>query len=830
MRFIARSLGGKLITIATLILLSCLLLFSIVTWLLTEVYTEQSARNGVQGHLTLLTRAYQGQIATLLQELDKLAKNPQLPPLLNGRNTQNQLQELLSSHMSRLRLSTISILTRDQQQKTQLGEAALQQNLPPLDPALTGEPIIAVQKATESDSEQNWVLTIVQPIGSGKGQSLLIATQRIDNYFVAGLTQRAGTNAALCIEGEVRGIAGVTEQQIGVNEATCQAKQFQILEGKQRFLTLSDQIQLPGLISPDIVLVAIDSYPGVDYSSPQILLIFGGSGLCIFALGLLAYMSTTRMLLIQPLRQLQANLSTSLTPAQEPETSELDDDLNMLEQRIAVLNESREKENQAMTEQMRNLLTLSDGLISTLNLEHLLGEIVTRLGTIMKVKHVSLHLYGREMLQPWAVAQWELPKSKQVTTSGLSYTPPVPSHEEEKGKVSVYADPGGDITLAATTKMAALPNLRQSPAPQSSTSVGIADASSRIPRSALRELDMKLAQMVIQKKKIAYAENIDQIYEEKQEVWARLALEAGYHSVVAVPLLLQEQAIGAFILYADQPNQISGRDTFLLSTAAIQASMAIQNAILFAEVKEKNAELERANQLKSQFLANVTHELRTPLHSIISYGALILEGFVDGELTTEQEEHIQFIVKRAEDLSHLVDDMLDLSKIEADRIEVNPEALNLERCLQDVVNQLKPMANNKNLALTLEGAHDLPPVLADEHRLRQVAINLISNALKFTETGGVTIRCHCMSNNERVRVLVSDTGIGISPAALHYIFEAFRQADGSTTRKFGGTGLGLTIAKKLIELQGGEMTVESIPGQGSTFSFTLPIAPLHQGM
>jgi signal transduction histidine kinase len=334
---------------------------------------------------------------------------------------------------------------------------------------------------------------------------------------------------------------------------------------------------------------------------------------------------------------------------------------------------------------------------------------------------------------------------------------------------------------------------------------------------------MTLARMVIQRQKIAYGEDIETIYRERNEPWARLAIEAGYRFAIAVPLLLQDQAIGAFIIYTDTPHQVSNRDTFLLSTAAIQASMAIQNAILFAEVKEKNAALERANHLKSQFLANVTHELRTPLHSIISYGALILEGFVDGELTTEQEEHIQFMVRRAEDLSHLVDDMLDLSKIEADRIEVKPEPLALGPCLTEVVNQLKPLANTKALHLNLEMEAGLPQAMADSHRVRQVAINLVSNALKFTEKGGVTIRCMLLRNADMLRISVHDTGIGISPAALGYIFEAFRQADGSTTRRFGGTGLGLTIARKLVELQGGEVAVESVLGEGSTFSFTLPI-------
>jgi len=391
--------------------------------------------------------------------------------------------------------------------------------------------------------------------------------------------------------------------------------------------------------------------------------------------------------------------------------------------------------------------------------------------------------------------------------------------------------------MVVTTKMAAIPVMASRSVPPSSgkrSAMRAPELTSqteqsrmprpRIPRPALRDLDMILARMAMQKQRIAYGEDVQKIYQDRGETWSRMALEAGYRSVIAVPLLLQEQAIGAVVLYGDKPYQVSRRDTFLLSTAAIQTAMAIQNALLFAEVKDKNAALERLNHLKSQFLATVTHELRTPLHSIISYGALLLEGFVEGELTAEQEEHIQFMVRRAEDLSRLVDDMLDLSKIEADRLEVKVEPMALEPSLMEVVNQLKPMANNKGLRLTLEMDDALPLVLADSQRLRQVVINMVSNALKFTEKGGITIQCSLLERYDMLRIAVSDTGIGISPAALDYIFEAFRQADGSTTRRFGGTGLGLTIARKLIELQGGEVFVESTVGRGSTFSFTLPVA------
>ncbi|HXZ05540.1 MAG TPA: ATP-binding protein [Ktedonobacteraceae bacterium] len=563
------------------------------------------------------------------------------------------------------------------------------------------------------------------------------------------------------------------------------------------------------------------------------ILIMIGLAVFTFTLGVMGYALIVRTFFVRPIRRLQGKVAALVADNGFTElASSSIDELSMLSRSFSFLSESlstRENESDVITRQMSDLLSMSDVLISTLNLEGLLGEIVSRLGNIMQAKGVTLLLYGREMQSPWAVARW----SNQQHSNGSI---PVVNSTSQHGAVTVHTDPTGDITMTATTKMAAIavPAKRFDPtssgkrsairAPKlTSQAEQVAMRIPRIPRPALRDLDLILAHMSMQKQKIACGEDIQMIYRERGEPWARMALEAGYFSVFSVPLLLQDQVIGAIVLYGDRPYQVSRRDTFLLSTAAIQAAMAIQNALLFAEVKDKNAALERVNHLKSQFLATVTHELRTPLHSIISYGALILEGFVEGELTAEQEEHIQFIVCRAEDLSRLVDDMLDLSKIEADRLEVKVEPLALEESLMEVVNQLKPMASNKGLRLTLEMEDSLPMVLADSQRIRQVAINMVSNALKFTEKGGVTIHCALLDRYEMLRISVNDTGIGISPAALDYIFEAFRQADGSTTRRFGGTGLGLTIARKLIELQGGEVSVESVVGQGSSFSFTLPV-------
>jgi len=596
----------------------------------------------------------------------------------------------------------------------------------------------------------------------------------------------------------------------------------------------NDQAVVSSIVQPEQIaqsnLEAQGKSPSTTtFSNQRVLLLLLGVGICILALGIFLHVFITQVFFIRPLRRLQAQVRTQVVekagvilPAQ--------DEIAMLSHSFDLLSESLESESQAMIEQMSNVLVMSDALISTVNLEHLLGETVARLGHVMKAKHVSMLLYGREMLSPWAVAQW----SEAGVTGTTSPIPLSPRRSEslaglEKGEVTVHADPYGDVTMAVTTKMVALPTSisgkGKAVRPGQSTpqpSYGIRRP--RIPRPALRDLDMILARTVISKQKIAYDEDIAFDTEEHNNGWTHLALDAGYHAVIAVPLLLQDQAIGAFMLYLDKPYQVSNRDTFLLSTAAIQASMAIQNALLFAEVKEKNAALERANALKSQFLATVTHELRSPLHSIIGYGSMIVDGFVEGDLTQQQEEDIRFIVRRAEDLSHLVDEMLDLSKIEADKIEVKPEPTELAPSLQDIINQLKLMANEKKLYLTLDMEENMPLVRADSHRLRQVITNLVSNALKFTEQGGVTIRCTCIHDDDMVRIAVQDTGIGISPAALGLIFEAFRQADGSTTRRFGGTGLGLTIAKKLVELQGGEVAVESIVGQGSIFSLTLPIA------
>ncbi len=850
MQFTVRSLGGKLIIGAMLIFLLCLLLFSLLSWVLFRSYSEYQARRDAQTHLALIHASYQAHMTGLIRDLAGVTSDSRVVATLKHPPTPDDnayLQKLLVTYAVRDHISTLNVISTGKHELVAHGDpgASLSKDtLHLVDQASRGRPAVALHPGTLpapgiSLSTQPSVFDIALPILDTERvpRGVLEAVQPIDGYFVQLLTQQTGIHSIFCESGHIISMTdrdqytsnpgqSLSEQQL------CTSGQPRLLSRPQSSLLLAAPMTVNEQAgdSPTLVIATVEPLINADSFQPRVLLIFAGVGIFVFALGVILYAFITSVLLIRPLRRLQANaqaLVTSNTGVQIglPLTNEL----HMLASSFQLLVESLYSESQALTDQMSNLLIMSDALMSTINLEHLLAEIVTQTGQIMQVKHVTLLLYGREMPSPWAVAHW--PGMAENSTD---------LEKSAQGVATVYTDPDGDITLAATTKMAAIP------APQAKTASAkrralrgtkfsqaktAGDSSygrhrTRIPRQVLRDLDMILARMAIHRQKIVYGEDIHTIYQERKDSWALMALEIGYRSAISVPLLLSDQPIGAFILYTDEPHPISSRDTFLLTTTALQTAMAIENALLFAEVKEKNTALERANHLKSQFLANVTHELRTPLHSIISYGALILEGFVEGSLTTEQEEHIQFIVNRAEDLSHLVDDMLDLSKIEADRIEVKPEPIELLPCLTEVVNQLKPIANTKELYLRLEIEKALPLALADSHRLRQIVLNLASNALKFTEKGGVTIRCKHLKQNDMLHISVNDTGIGISPAAIGYIFEAFRQADGSTTRRFGGTGLGLTIAKKLIELQEGEITVESVPGEGSTFAFTLPIALL----
>ncbi len=294
-------------------------------------------------------------------------------------------------------------------------------------------------------------------------------------------------------------------------------------------------------------------------------------------------------------------------------------------------------------------------------------------------------------------------------------------------------------------------------------------------------------------------------------------------SEMAVPMVIGEKVIGVLDVQADTPNRFTQEDVNIQTTLATQVAIALQNARLYVEQAETVSKLRELDRLKSSFLANMSHELRTPLNSILGFADVMLEE-LDGPLTDNMRNDLGLIYKNGQHLLHLINDVLDMAKIESGKMNLNPERFNIEEVINEVTSITSPLASEKNLALFIEpnSEHDVV-IYADKIRIRQVLINLVNNAIKFTEKGKISIRAIREGNHVLIRV--QDTGIGIPADHLESIFQEFTQVDTSTTRKVGGTGLGLPISRRLIEMHGGKLWAESsgINGEGSTFYVYLPI-------
>jgi signal transduction histidine kinase len=289
-------------------------------------------------------------------------------------------------------------------------------------------------------------------------------------------------------------------------------------------------------------------------------------------------------------------------------------------------------------------------------------------------------------------------------------------------------------------------------------------------------------------------------------------------------MIVGEQVLGVFDVQADKVDYFSEEDVNIYITLAAQVAVALQNARLYVEQASTLTQLRELDKLKSSFLANMSHELRTPLNSILGFTDVIIEG-LDGPLTEHMDNDLRLIQKNGQHLLHLINDVLDMAKIEAGRMNLSPETFKAFEVMEEVTNITSTLASEKNLALFIEETSDQDlEIYADRTRLRQVMINLVNNAIKFTEAGKISLKVVSMPG-ARVLITVKDTGIGIDPDKLDAIFLEFTQVDSSSTRKAGGTGLGLPISRRLVEMHGGRLWAEStgVPGEGSTFFVELPV-------
>jgi signal transduction histidine kinase len=286
-------------------------------------------------------------------------------------------------------------------------------------------------------------------------------------------------------------------------------------------------------------------------------------------------------------------------------------------------------------------------------------------------------------------------------------------------------------------------------------------------------------------------------------------------------MLREDELIGGLTVNRKTPGAFAPDVIDLLQTFATQSALAIQNARLFREIADKSRLLEAASRHKSEFLANMSHELRTPLNAILGFSEVLAERMF-GEVNEKQAEYLQDILSSGRHLLSLINDILDLSKVEAGRLELELGRFYLPTALDNALTLVRERATRHGISLTQTVDPGVADIVADERKVKQILLNLLSNAVKFTSEGG-RVGLTATAAESVVTIAVSDTGIGIAPEDQAAIFEEFRQVGRDDTRTQEGTGLGLTLAKKFVELHGGRIWLQSQVGQGSTFSFTLPV-------
>ena len=304
--------------------------------------------------------------------------------------------------------------------------------------------------------------------------------------------------------------------------------------------------------------------------------------------------------------------------------------------------------------------------------------------------------------------------------------------------------------------------------------------------------------------------------------WSEAQRLGGFRTMLGVPMLREGIPIGVLALTRDDVRPFTEKQIELVSTFADQAAIAIENVRLFDEIQDKNRQLQMASENKSQFVSSMSHELRTPLNAIIGLTEMMVTNAARFG-TEKAQEPLQRVNRAGTHLLGLINQVLDLSKIEAGKLELNPQTVQLAPLIEEVIGTARQLAEQNKNRLILNAQENLGALTVDPLRLRQILLNLLSNACKFTKEGEVKLRARRMANGrDWIELSVSDTGIGMTPEQQAKLFEEFTQADATTAQRFGGTGLGLAIARKLARMMGGDVTVTSEPGKGSAFTVRLP--------